>query len=152
YTFNKGFFDVEVNAKIDSVSSKKGKVTYTINTGRAYTLDTISREIETPALDTLYAKIQNKTLIKKGDVFNNENLDLERERITKYFRNHGVYHFQVNNISYDVYDTINPYKNYKLNVITKIENRDIKKGDTIVKEPFKVFKISQVNIFTNSRD
>lgn len=152
YTFNKGFFDVEVDAKIDSVSSKKGKVTYTINTGRAYTLDTISHEIETPALDTLYTKIENKTLIKKGDVFNNEILNLERERITNYFRNHGVYHFQVNNISYDVYDTINPYKNYKLNVITKIENRDIKKGDTIVKEPFKVFKISEVNIFTNSRN
>lgn len=151
YTFNKGFFDVEVDAKIDSVSSKKGKVTYTINTGRPYTLDTISREIETPALDTLYAKIQNKTLIKKGDVFNNEKLNLERERITYYFRNHGVYHFQVNNISYDVYDTINPYKNYKLNVITKIENRDILKGDTIIKEPFKIFKISKVNVFTNSR-
>ena len=151
YTRMKGFFDVEVTTKIDSVGDKKGKVTYTIKTGRAYTLDTITHEIETPALDTLYSKIQDKTLIKRGDVFNNEKFSLERERLTNYFRNNGVFHFQVNNISYDVIDTINPYKNYKLNVVTRIENRDVRKGDTIVKEPFKVFKISQVNIFTNSR-
>lgn len=150
YTFNKGFFDVEVGTKIDSAGKKKGKVTYTINTGRAYTLDTITHEIKTPALDTLYTKILDKSLIKKGEVFNNEKFNLERERITNYFRNNGVYHFQVNNIEYDVIDTLNPYKNYKLNVVTKIENRNVKKGDTTVTEPFKVFKISQVNIFTNS--
>src|SRR5690606_37785499 len=47
---------------------------------------------------------------------------------------------------------LNPYKNYKLNVVTRIENRNVKKGDTTITEPFKVFKISQVNILTNSRD
>lgn len=151
YTFNRGYFNVEVKTKIDSSGTKKGSVTYIINTGRQYTLDTISNEIETKALDTLYKKIAKETFIKKGDVFNNEKLNLERERITNYFRNNGVFHFQINNIKYDVYDTLNPHKNYKLNVITKIENRTIKNGDTISKVPFKIFKISEVNIFTNSR-
>lgn len=149
YTYYKGFFDVEVKNKIDSAGHKKGKVTYTINTGKAYTLDTLSREIETPKLDSLYATIEKRSLLKKGDVFNLENFDNERARITNYFRNNGVYHFQVNNVGYDIYDTLNPHKTYKLNAITRIENRSVKKGDTIVKEPFKIFKISQVNIFTN---
>lgn len=150
YTYNKGFFDVEVNSKIDSTGYKKGKVTYSINTGNPYILDTISRRIDTPELDSLYATIKNERLFNKGEVFNAEKLDLERQRITNHFRNNGVYHFQVNNIGYEVYDTLNPYKNYKLNVITTIENRDVKKGDTIVKEPFKIFKIGQVNIFTTN--
>lgn len=149
YTYN-GYFDVAVNTKIDSTGPKKGKVTYTINTGKPYTLDTISRRIETKALDSLYESIAKKTLIKKGEIFNLEKLNLERDRITHHFRNNGVYHFQVNNIGYEVYDTLNPLKNYKLNVITSIENRQIKKGDTITIEPFKIFKISQVNIFTSN--
>lgn len=151
YTYNKGFFDVEINTKIDSIGKNKGSVSYFIKTGKAYTLDTLSREIETPILDSLYSKIKGQSYLKKDAVFNNENFSLERERITNYFRNNGVFHFQVNNIGFEVYDTLNPNNNYKLNVVTKIENRSLKNGDTIVTEPFKIFKISEVNIYTNSR-
>ncbi|MEZ4853603.1 BamA/TamA family outer membrane protein [Flavobacterium sp.] len=152
YYTNRGYFDVSVKAQIDSIAAKKGKVTYAIATGKAYTIDTLEHQIETPELDSIYKQIQDKSLLKRNAIYDVDNLSAERERITKYFRNNGVYHFQVNNISYEVIDTANPYKNYKLNVITNIENRYIKNNrnlDTITREPFKIFKISGVNIFTD---
>lgn len=152
YTYNKGFFDVSVKAQIDSVANQKGKVTYTINTGSAYTLDTLDHHIETPKLDSIYREIKPQSLLQRGDVYSIHNLSEERERITKYFRNRGVYHFQVNNINYEVMDTANPYKNQKLNVITHIENRFVRNTinqDSITSVPFKIFKIGKVNIFTD---
>lgn len=155
YTSMKGYFDVDVKAKIDSVGKKKGQVQYMITTGKQYTIDSIDYEIETPELHPLYEKILPQSLIKKDNGFSNEVLSKERERITKYFRNNGVYHFQVNNIKYTVLDTANPYKNYKLNVTTRVENQYLKKettSDSAVSVPFKIYTIDKVNIFTDTTD
>lgn len=148
YYDNFGYFHSVVATKIDSTGPKKGKTTYNITTGKQFVLDTISAEIETPAIDSLYQLIKPKSLLKSGDSYNGNHLIAERERITKYFRNNGAYKFQVNNIGYTVYNTLNP--NHKLNVIVQIEDQLQKEGDTLVKKPFKLYKISQVNIFTNN--
>jgi outer membrane protein assembly factor BamA len=148
YYENNGYFNIAIESKTDSIGKRKGKVTYNINTGIQFKLDTISSEIKTPALDSLYNLIKNESLIKSGEPYNLNNLNLERERITKYFRNSGAYKFQVNNIRYTVYDIKNP--NHKLNTVVKIENQSIKKGDTTITVPFKLYKINSVNIFTKN--
>lgn len=144
---NQGYFDAKVTSKIDSVGLKKGKVTYLVSTGKASLIDSISRRIETPELDSLFLKNQHNLLIKTGDQFNDEKFDAERTRLTNYFRNNGVYDFQVNHVRYDI---ITNEKNKNIDVVYDIEDRKIKRGDTLVKTPFKIYKISQVNIFTNS--
>lgn len=146
YYFNLGYFNPTISSSIDSVGNKKGKVIYKIITGKASFLDTISRFIETPELDTLYAKNIEQSLLKKGKQFKALDFEQERGRITKYFRNNGVYNFQVNHIKFDI-DTINT--NNKVNVKLNIEDREIKIGDSLVKTPFKIYTISDVNIFTN---
>lgn len=147
YNYNLGYFDAEVETQVDTVGEKKGKVSYKITTGKQSILDTIDHQVETKDLEQLYIDIEKESLLKKGDPFNSQNFLNERSRITEYFRNHGVYHFQVNNIKYDI-DTLNP--NHRVNVNVRIEDRSIKKGDTLVKTPFKIYKISQVNIFTSN--
>lgn len=144
---NQGYFDTKVTSKIDSVGLKRGKVTYLVSTGEASLIDSISRRIETPELDSLFLKNQHSLLIKTGDQFNDEKFDAERTRLTNYFRNNGVYDFQVNHVRYDI---ITNEKNKNIDVVYDIEDRKIKRGDTLVKTPFKIYKISQVNIFTNS--
>ena len=144
---NQGYFDAAVTSKIDSVGYKKAKVTYIVNTGEATFIDSISRRIESVSIDSLFQKIEAKALIKSGDQFNDENFDKERERITTFFRNTGVYDFQINHVRYDI---ITNEKDKTVDVIYDIEDRKIKKGDSLVKTPFKIYKISEVNIFTNS--
>lgn len=145
YTYNLGFFDVEIKSKRDTVGNKKGSVTYEIITGTASVYDSITHSIESKAIEPLYDAIKTQSLIKKGNRFNAEELSKERERITNYFRNNGVYYFQVNHIKYDI-DTLN--NDHRVNINVNIENRYIKDGDTLSKTPFKIYKINEVNIYT----
>jgi outer membrane protein assembly factor BamA len=145
YHFNRGYFNSKVETIIDSVGHKKAKLTYKITKGEATHLDSIYRFIETPELDQLYAQKESQSKLKKGSVYKRLDFEEERNRITKEFRNNGVYHFQVNHIKYDVvtFDSIN-----KIDVELRIEDRDVKKGDSLIKTPFKIYSISDVNIYT----
>ena len=147
YYYNNGYIRNKVTMEVDSVGKKKGKVVYKVNTGKPYFIDSISKNIETPVIDSLYSLQEKKSFIKKGDQYNFNNFDTERKRITQYLRNNGVYHFQESNVRYDA---IHDDSTQKMNVNIKIEDRLVKKGDTLVKRPFSVYKISQVNIFTNN--
>ena len=147
YYYNSGYIRNKVTMEVDSVGKKKGKVVYKVTTGKPYFIDSISKNIETPVIDSLYSLQEKKSFIKKGDQYNFNNFDTERKRITQYLRNNGVYHFQESNVRYDA---IHDDSTQKMNVNIKIEDRLVKKGDTLVKRPFSVYKISQVNIFTNN--
>uniref|UniRef100_UPI00260DF20D translocation and assembly module lipoprotein TamL n=1 Tax=Flavobacterium sp. TaxID=239 RepID=UPI00260DF20D len=61
-----------------------------------------------------------------------------------YFRNHGVYYFQQQNIEFEI-DTTN---RYKAPVLLKIGNQTTKEGDSTVTRPYKIYRISEVNVFT----
>lgn len=152
YYYKKGFFRASVGYKIDTLPDKRAKVTYDVITGKPYILDSIATYIETPALDSLYKISKHESVIKSGQQYDEANFTAERERITNYFRNRGAYHFQQNNLSY-VVDTVN--NNYKANVDLIIDNESVRQGDSTFVRPFKLYKISQVNIYTqnpNSED
>jgi outer membrane protein assembly factor BamA len=146
YYFNDGFFNVKANYKLDSLSRKKAKIKYAITTGSPYLLDTLSTSIQTPVLDSLYrTKIAN-TFIKSGKQYKTEDFDNEKERITTHFRNNGVYQFQPNYVTFDL-DTLN--NNKKVNVNLIIDDYSYQDQDTTRTEPFKIYKISDVNIYTD---
>lgn len=147
YYFNIGYFKTKVNYKIDTLKNKRGHITYTIVTGKPYKIDTITTEIETPALDSLYQKIKNESILKTGKQYDAKDFADERKRISTYFRNNGAYRFQETNISYNV-DTVKT--DYKANIDVLIENQTVKKGDSLIQVPFKLYKISEVNIFTDN--
>lgn len=150
FQFNRGFFDVKVASKIDSLKKQKVKISYLINTGKPYIIDSIFRNIESPVLDSLYIRISDKSLIKSGEAYNAENISSEKKRIATEFRNRGLYHFQENYIKPPDVDTIDKPKN-KLNITFSIGNRIVKKADSSYTEPFKIYKISKVNIFTDKQ-
>jgi len=147
YYYKKGYFRSKVTYTIDTLENKKAQVNYNVVTGKPYILDSIATFIETPALDTLYAANRAKSQIKKGDQYTETNFTAERERITSLFRNNGAYTFQQNNISY-VLDTVG--NNYKANVDLIIDNETVRRGDSTFVRPFRLYKISKVNIYTKN--
>lgn len=150
YHFNRGFFDTKVSSKIDSLKNQKVKISYDIKTGKPYTIDSIFRNIESPVVDSLYVTISNKSLIKTGEAYSAENISNEKKRIATEFRNRGLYHFQENYVKPPDVDTIDKPKN-KLNITFNIGNRIVKKGDSSYTEPFKLYKITKVNVFTDKQ-
>jgi outer membrane protein assembly factor BamA len=147
YYYKQGFFRAKAFWKIDSLPDKRAIVTYNIETGKPYIVDSITPYIQTPVLDSLYSLTKELSVIKKGKQYNEADFSAERERITTLFRNRGAYTFQQNNINYTV-DTVNT--GYKANVDIVIDNEQVRQGDSTFVRPFKLYKISKVNIFTKN--
>ncbi len=146
--WNKGWFDADVSYTVErDTASQKAKVNYKIKPNKPYIIDSISYNINSQAADSIYKSIQDKSLIKTGQQFSTENFSKERLRIEKYFRNNGLYYFDRDYISF-VADSLKAEAN-KLDVELNIKDREVKMLDTAYQVPFKVHKISQVNVFTD---
>ncbi|MNP94475.1 Outer membrane protein assembly factor BamA [compost metagenome] len=146
YYFNNGYFNVTTDYKIDTTSTKKAKIKYTVTTGQPYTLDTLSTTISTPVLDSLYELNKSNTFLKSGNQYKTEDFENEKNRITTNFRNNGVYYFQPNYVTFDV-DTIKKVNQANINLV--IKNYTYQERDSSRTEPFKMYKISDVNIYTD---
>ncbi len=146
YYFNNGFFNIKTNYEIDSLRHKRAQVKYNITTGKPYLLDTISTSIATPALDSLFQSRQNFSFLQSGNQYKTSDFEEEKNRIATHFRNNGVYYFQPTYINFNI-DTIQ--KQNKANVNLIINNYTYQAKDSTVTEPFKRYKISDVNIFTD---
>lgn len=146
YYFNKGFFNVKANFQLDSISAKKAKIKYTITPNTPFSIDTVSTNIQTPALDSLYKTRIASSFIKLGKQYNAQDFEDEKERITTHFRNEGVYNFQPNYVTFNL-DTLN--NNKKVNVNLIINDYSYQDKGSTKTEPFKIYKISDVNIYTD---
>lgn len=147
YYFSKGWFDREVSFKVDTLGSKRATLSYTIKTGDPYKVRAIETEIQTPILDTLYQKNKIKSSLKNGEQFDIENFENERNRLTNQYRNSGVYHFSQDYISF-TNDTVGTDHNVDIKI--NIPNRIIRTPDSTTQEPFKIYRIKEVNIFTDA--
>src|SRR5690606_32238089 len=145
--FNQGYFNTKVSYQADSLQSKKINITYNVQTGKPYVYDSIAVTVHSPELDSLYKTNRRQSLLKKNDQYNATKLDEERERITSFFRNNGAYDFQKTYINYEI-DTLK--NTHKADIYLNIDNKNIKEGDSLRTEPFKLYKISEVNIFTSN--
>ena len=144
YYFDRGYFNNKVTYSIDSVGLKKGKVSYFVNKGKPYVLDTIREEIASPELKLLYRFDKRKSFLNRNEVYDVESFNQERARITEYFKNNGVYYFQQNYVNFKI-DTIN--LSHKANVKIIIDDYNERKDGVVTKKPFQIMKVSEVNVF-----
>ncbi len=150
YYFSKGWFEVETSFETEKDSSQKAKVTYNVTTGDPFILDSIRATIKTPVIDSIYrSQLKNGSLIKKGQQYDEENYANERDRLTTQLRNSGFYYFGQDYITFDI-DTVRTNK--KINTDLIIANRAIRNEDSVARVPFKVYKIKDVNIFTDFKN
>ncbi len=146
YYWNNGWFNVETDYTIDTTATKKATVNYYIKPHQAYFIDSVNTKIESKVADSIYqannqdSKIVSKTQYKTSDI------EEERDRITSLYRNSGLYHFEKEYIKFDA-DTNNT--GHKVNLNLLIRNRPVTYGDSTARIPFKVHKISKVNVFTD---
>ena len=147
YFVTQGYFKNKVSAKKDTLKNKKAKITYTVDRGNPYFLDTISLQIPSTVLKTIYQKDAINTHLKTGDQYNDQNFIKEATRITKLFRNSGVYNFIDNAIRFFPDST---RTDDKTNVLVTIAEKYLTNdnGKNILK-PFEVKKISKINVYTD---
>ena len=146
YFISVGFFEAEVDFSTRQVGEKELAVDYNVNTNKQYFIDSVSTEIESQVLDSLYVENRANSFIKKGEPFVFENFEKEESRLVTLFRNSGVYHFTNYSMGFWT-DSIK--ETYMKDVLLRIPDRLVKKNDTLVKEPYKAQVVKRVNVYTD---
>ncbi|OIQ38155.1 MAG: hypothetical protein BM563_06680 [Bacteroidetes bacterium MedPE-SWsnd-G1] len=146
YFQSEGFFQATVDYKETFRTKKRVTVEYNVKTGEAYKIDSITRNIRTPILDSIYEKNSNASLIKKGNQFRFKDFENEADRLTSIYRNSGIYHFNRNTIHFEADSSLAPFR---ANVHLNINNRIIEENDSIYSTPFRVQKISKIDVYTD---
>ena len=146
YYYKNGWFNADASYKIDTTGTKRAKVNYYVETGNPYIIDSVRTRIASPVVDSLYTTLKNQSLIVKGEQFKEVNLTNERDRLSTELRNSGLFHFAQDYITFEI-DTIGTNK--KVNTDLIIQNRIIRYDDSLEVQPFKVYTVKDVNIFTD---
>ncbi len=144
--FNHGYFDTKTSFTIDSLKGKKAHVNYTVTKGKMSRIDSLYSTILSEDVDSLYQTHKSASFLKVGAQFKSENFELERERLTSLFRNNGVYFIQQSDLNYTI-DTVDT--NQKTNVELVIKEEALREGDSTYTRKFSIYKISEVNIYTD---
>ena len=90
--YNNGYFDAIVSDS-ELIRDKKVKLQYSIIANREYLISGIQFPAVNDSLTYYINQTENKSLIKKGDPYNLNQLINERERISGDLSNHGFYNF-----------------------------------------------------------
>ena len=146
YYFNNGYFNAKVDYNIH-LKLKKADINYNIIKNKPFRLDSIRTIIDSKILDSIYQQNKNASFLKSGDIYKDIKFRNEADRLTRTFRNSGIYHFSKNQIGFYDIDTL--ATNQKTDVILKITNRLIENEGTIESKPLKVQKVTKVGIFTD---
>ena len=90
-----GFFNGTVSYEIvPQKDSKQEKVSYTIDMGTPYYLDSIAWLKYPARADSLIQASRRRSVLKRGDNFSVLKLEEERQRLSDLLRNNGYYYFR----------------------------------------------------------
>lgn len=116
---NKGFFINTVTDSINYKRRKKANIVYKINASAPYTLNKIDYKISDDLLKYYVDADTTNTLLIKGNNYDVDVLQKERERITTNLNNNGYFLFSRDYIYYEIDTTVG---NRRVNVTIGIKN------------------------------
>jgi len=96
YLQSKGYLDAKVYFKNDTLKGYKSKVTFYLQPGEKYLIDTIIFSSPDLQITKEVNKIAENTLLAKNKAFEFGLYNLEKERIVKHLRNEGYVNFSQN--------------------------------------------------------
>ncbi|WP_029035211.1 BamA/TamA family outer membrane protein [Salinimicrobium terrae] len=146
--WNNGWFNAQTDYEIIPTKRKRAKVNYFVTPNEPYIVDSITTRIASIVADSIYEAHQENSLIIPGTQYKTQDYGAERERLTQLYRNNGLFHFEQEYISFET-DTVNT--DHKVNTALIIQNREATVDGVQTRIPYKVHKISKVNIFPDYR-
>ncbi len=151
YYDSKGYFNNETSYAIDTLGRKqRAAVIYDIALGKPYLIDSLSNEISSKAIDSIYFLNAQESLIKKGERFDLDNFNQERERLTGIFRNNGIRNFQESSISFDILrDTTKLANDQKMNINLNIGDLKRRGENQVTTSEYKVEKINSIDVYSD---
>ncbi len=90
-----GYFNGEVSYELvpDKKNDKKSRISYFVNMGQGYSIDTVIYEGFNQEVDSLIKRTLRRSKLKPGSQFNVLSLEEERQRISTLLRRRGYFYF-----------------------------------------------------------
>ena len=143
---NLGYLRASVDVQ-NKVKGKKVTTTYLLHPGKPYFLRNVSYDIQDSAIAVILDSVPSEyRLLRTGVVFNVENLDTERKRLTKYLTNRGYYRFNKDFISYRA-DSVGDSQEIDLTLVLHPY-----RTNTIDSLPHRQYKIKNVSYISGNSD
>lgn len=142
FFFNKGYFNnrVSYQVNISRRNNKKVVVVYTINEGIPYRLDSIFVRTKDTNIEKLLLDDRKNSKLVKGDVFDQDLLSKERERLEYFLKDNGYYDFSRQFIRFDL-DTLSRNNPNSVDIRIRINQPTNKQH--------KQFRIDSINFVIN---
>lgn len=102
YLINHGFFDADVTFNV-ALKNKKAVISYAIEEKEAYILDSVFTRTDNPEIQRLLADFSSNSFLKKGQIYNQDNIGAERNRLEELLKNKGYYMFSKSYVNYIAY-------------------------------------------------
>ncbi|MFZ9187527.1 MAG: POTRA domain-containing protein, partial [Algoriphagus sp.] len=102
YLINHGFFDAEVNFSI-ATKNKKAFIAYQIEEKEPYILDSVFTRTDNPAIQGLISNFSSNSFLKQGQIYNQDDIGAERNRLEELLKNKGYYMFSKSYVNYIAY-------------------------------------------------
>ena len=160
FLVNKGYIHADVTTRIDTLRHKKAVVTYMLHPNTPYRIRNYQTAISDPVIDSI-AHIPPKkrnwlsnmfkpsnedyvSLVKEGNPFDRDLLDLERSRVTKLVRREGYYAFNKDHLAYMADSAFNQNA-VDLEMYLKPYRR-LKEDESVKEEAHRPYYINKVTV------
>jgi outer membrane translocation and assembly module TamA len=130
---DKGYFNSQVESSV-SFKSNQARVEYKVVGNKPYTIRNLHFLIEDQAILAKVLSDTANSLIKKGQRYDANQLQDERNRLTRHLRNNGFFAFSNEFIFFDVDSALN---NKQVDIFTRITNPGVASRDTLSSIPSK---------------
>ncbi len=151
YLRDKGYFNATVNKDID-YKRKKANVRYYIKTYQPYTVRNITYSIKDPnRLQFDILSDTSNSFIKKNKNYDVDDLQDERDRITRSLKNNGYYYFVKQYVNYKIDTTFNANNNDKkqFDITIEIKNPSDVQKDSILLAYHTRYLINNIYVYTD---
>nr|WP_197687241.1 BamA/TamA family outer membrane protein [Aquiflexum balticum] len=102
YLYNNGFFDAETDFEVVT-EKKKARVTYLVTENRPYIIDSFYTRSDDEAIYFLLDKNSKFSNIKVTEIYEQNSISKERQRIEDLLKENGYYTFSRSYVEYNVY-------------------------------------------------
>ena len=163
FMMNKGYSNAEITASIDTSRRKKAVVAYSVKSNAPYTISDYKMELADPTIDSIaHLKPPERSrfmapflpsiddyvpVVKQDDLFDRDQLDKERQRITTLLRRRGYYAFNRDHLGFLADSTLGQNA-VSLEMLLKPYRKAMPDG-TVEERPHERYYINNVTILTD---
>ncbi len=149
YYDNIGYYNSKSTTTVTKKKQNTVTIKHQITTGERFLIDSISSNISSKDLDSIYKSHKSKSILKEGESFEVEKLNLERERLIDLFSNNGIYNFQQRSIRFKAFkDSTGIDK--KIPILLEINNSKIRNQELLLDVPYVIKKINSLSVFVEN--